>query len=720
MLYGWRGDIWGPITRQTILSNAVEMMDSTWSPLNDIIDSDGTGQHTYYSGVTYRGELYAGSNHQDWAEFRDAVNSTPGGSVSFGNDCAGLVNMSWQLPAFYSIPAITSNLGGNYFYALGEAGDGQFVSLLPGDAFYNSGHIFLFANYNPDGTVGTMEQVPPAARRRTWSWSALQNFQPIRRNLVAGGLNPNDRIQTSSQTVVRSCPSFSCQQIWTAPITAQGTIVDGPTTAEKYRWWKVQYDNYATAGWTTEGYLKELTGPTTSCPGSDATAPIGDITINSGGYTNSRAVVLNLSCTDSGSGCAWMRFSSDNSTWSAWEPFGNLKNWVLSSGDGPKNLYVQFADACGNVSVTYGDTIVLQSVTPDLAVTSLIAPGATSAGAGINVTDTTSNIGSGGTSPTTTTFFFSTNATLDSKSISLGPRRIPALPPGTGSTGTTSLTIPTGLSPGIFYIIAKANGISAVEDCSYIVPCGTPVEATRGNNTRVVKITVGPDLIIASLSAVVTGSTINVTDTTQNGGGSSAGSSQTNIYLSANTILDSGDTFLSSRSVAALGPNASSAGTSAAAVPPGITPGTYYVIAKANASNSVTEANPNNNTKSVAIRLMPDLVISSLNSPATASAGTTISVTDTTANIGTATASATATGYYLSNGTVLNSAATLLGKRNTPMLPAGTNSAGGAAVTIPAGTSVGTYYIIANANDSNAAVEGNYKNNTRYRAIKIQ
>src|ERR1700720_1195825 len=213
VLYAWRGDIWGPISRQTIVSNAAEMMDSTWSPLNDITDSDGTGQHKYSSGVTYTGELYSASNHQDWMEFRDAVNSTPGGNVSFGNECAGLVDISWQLPAFYSIPAVTSNLGGAYFYALGEVGDGQFVSLLPGDAFYNSGHIFLFAQYNPDGTIGTMEQVPPVARRRTWSWSALQNFRPIRRNLVAGGLNPNDRVQTSSDAVVRSCPSFSCQQI---------------------------------------------------------------------------------------------------------------------------------------------------------------------------------------------------------------------------------------------------------------------------------------------------------------------------------------------------------------------------------------------------------------------------------------------------------------------------------------------------------------------------
>ena len=721
ILYAWQGDIWGSITRETIISNAANMIDSTWTPLNNITDNDGRGAQNFYSGTTYTGELYAVSTLQNWTEFYNAVSNTSGGNTTYGNNCAGFVNVSWQLPAFYSLPSIDSNLGNGYFYALGELGDGQFLALLPGDAFYTPGsHIFLFSQYNADGTIESMEQVPPGARRRTWSWNALQGFRPIRRSLVSNGLAINGRVQTSFDAVVRSCPSFSCDPIWTAPIAAQGTIVAGPTVAEKYQWWEVQYDDYGTAGWTTEGYLNKLSDQTLSCTSSDTTPPTGGITINSGGYTNSRAVALNLSCTDSGDGCAWMHFSVDNSTWTAWEQFSGLKNWVLPGGDGPKNVYVQFADACGNTSVSFGGAITLQTPTPDLVVSSLTAPSAGAGGATVNITDTTRNSGSGGATATSTTFFLSTNGILDGSDLLLGSRYVPPLDPGTNSTGTTAVTIPAGTAPGSFVIIARANSVTALDDCNFITPCGSVIEASRSNNARTVKINIGPDLTISSLKAPISGSTISVTDTTQNVGGDTANSSQTNFYLSPNATLDSGDTLLGSRSVPTLAAGAGSTGTTSAAVPAGIPGGTYYVIAQANASNSLTESVVTNNTKYVTIKLLPDLVISALSTPATASAGSAINVTDTTTNIGSITAAATTTGYYFSTGTTLNSGATLLGNRSVSSLAAGQGTSGSASVTIPSGTSPGTYYIFAVADDGSAITEANYKNNSKFKAVKVQ
>ena len=605
LVYSWNGDTWGPITRQQIVSIAAQMMDSTWSPSANIVNYDGSTGRNYYVGTTYTGELYTNSAHLSWSEFFNAVSTTSGGNTYYGNNCDGFVNMSWRLPKFYSIPAMASNLGGAYFFALGEFGDAGVVSLLPGDAFYErrQGHIFLFSKYNPDGTIQTMEQVQTAARRRTWSWNALQNYRPIRRKLLSDSLVINDRIQTFSDASIKVSPTFASNSISIALIASQGTIVDGPIDADQYRWWKVQFDGTGTVGWLTEGRLKRLRIQNLPC--TNATPPTGGMTINSNAqYANSTAVLLTLSSLNPNSPCAWMRFSTDNINWSPWEGFTNFKNWSLSTGDGPKPVYVQFANACGNLSGIVNKTIILQTPTPDLVVSSLSAPTATSAGATISVGDITANVGSGGANTSTTSFFFSSDTTLDAADALVGSRSIPALATGANNAGTTSITLPSNLSPGIFLLIAKANSVSATGDCNYIIPCGSMIETSRNNNTRVIKISIGPDLIVSGLKASVIGTTVSIRDTVTNIGGDPMGSCNVSFYLSADATLNTTDTFLARRTVPALAPGASSSATTSSSIPSSAPSGTYYIIARADASNTVVEANENNNTKSTIIKIV--------------------------------------------------------------------------------------------------------------------
>ncbi len=60
------------------------------------------------------------------------------------------------------------------------------------------------------------------------------------------------------------------------------------------------------------------------------------ITINGGATeTGSASVTLTLSAT----GADEMCFSNDGAAWSAWEPYGTSKAWVLSSTAGPKTVY---------------------------------------------------------------------------------------------------------------------------------------------------------------------------------------------------------------------------------------------------------------------------------------------------------------------------------------------------------------------------------------------
>ncbi|CAH1216517.1 hypothetical protein PAECIP111893_04146 [Paenibacillus plantiphilus] len=94
----------------------------------------------------------------------------------------------------------------------------------------------------------------------------------------------------------------------------------------------------------------------------DQTIPTGTIAINSGATTTSaKLVTLALTSSDgAGSGVTEMRFSEDNVTWLNWENVLSTKNWSFTGGSGLKNLYVQFRDAAGNVSVANTASITYQ------------------------------------------------------------------------------------------------------------------------------------------------------------------------------------------------------------------------------------------------------------------------------------------------------------------------------------------------------------------------
>ena len=95
----------------------------------------------------------------------------------------------------------------------------------------------------------------------------------------------------------------------------------------------------------------------------DTTPPAGTFSINNdSSYTNSTSVTINSSF----SSVASMRFSNNNSTWTAWAPYSTTASFTLTSGDGPKTVYAQYADGAdgsGNVTNTT-DAIILDTIAP--------------------------------------------------------------------------------------------------------------------------------------------------------------------------------------------------------------------------------------------------------------------------------------------------------------------------------------------------------------------
>jgi subtilase family serine protease len=266
-------------------------------------------------------------------------------------------------------------------------------------------------------------------------------------------------------------------------------------------------------------------------------------------------------------------------------------------------------------------------------------------------------------------------------------------------------------------VIAKANASNS-----------TP-ETNVTNNTRSIKIVIGPDLFLSALSAPATGGAglpVDVTDTTKNQGTGSAAASGTAFYLSTNAALGAGDVLLGSRPAGVLVPNSSSTVKTTLTIPGGTPAGSYYIIAVADDGGAVPETNEANNTRAVLIRLSPDLIVSSMTIfPTTisssAAAGSQINVTETTRNQGAGAAIATTTKYYLSTNSTFDAAVDVaLASRGVPLMATGASSVGPqTAVTIPPGTPAGTYYILAVADADHIVAESNENNNVTAKALTI-
>jgi subtilisin family serine protease len=373
----------------------------------------------------------------------------------------------------------------------------------------------------------------------------------------------------------------------------------------------------------------------------------------------------------------------------------------------------------GNASYDLGSpsagtvTIVSDDLPPDLVVSSMTAPAIGGADRDIVVTDTTKNQGTGAAQPSNTGFYLSTNTALDGADTWLGSRPVSSLGPGLTNTVSTTLRIPSSIASGSYYVLAKGDWEGVISES---------VETNNARASGVVKV--GPDMIVSAMSApasAAAGATITISDTTRNQGGGSAGPSTTRFYWSANTTIEGTDQVIGSRAISLLAAGASATLSTTLTVPTNATAGTYYIIAQADAAIEIAETTENNNTKaSSAIKVGPDLVLSSISAPLTAAAGVTVSVSDTTKNQGAGIAGTSSTGFYLSSNTVIDAADKFLGSRPVGELASNGTSTASTMLLIPEDTAAGSYYIVGRADWNKAVAETTENNNDRSSAsVKV-
>ena len=358
----------------------------------------------------------------------------------------------------------------------------------------------------------------------------------------------------------------------------------------------------------------------------------------------------------------------------------------------PGTYYIgAIADTSNNVSESNeannalaGNQITILG--PDLTMTAVSGPASGSTGGSITVSNTVSASG-GIPAGFYVGIYLSADSVITSSDIFIGYRYVTGLATGASSAATTTITIPTTVPGGTYYIGAIADYNNAVKESD------ETNNALAGNQITIL----GPDLTMTAVSGPASGSTggsITVSNTVSASGGIPAGF-YVGIYLSADSVITSSDIFIGYRYVTGLTPGAPSTATTTITIPATVPGGTYYIGAIADYNNMVRESDETNNSlagNQITI-LGPDLKMTAVNGPASAARGETKTVSDTATNIGGSGVSAFYVGIYLSADSVITESDMLLGYRYVPGLAPGASNTGTTSVTIPSSIAPGTYYI---------------------------
>jgi subtilase family serine protease len=311
------------------------------------------------------------------------------------------------------------------------------------------------------------------------------------------------------------------------------------------------------------------------------------------------------------------------------------------------------------------------------------------------------------------TVFYSASGTATPSTDYAPLSGVVTIPAGSASTGITITPIDDPYAEADETI---AVTLTATSD--YVA--ATPSQAVNS----VISDDLPADLVLAAVTVpgtVTPGAAATIGDTTKNQGGGASEASVTSFYFSTNVLFDAADQFVGSRAIPALAAGATSTGTLSVTIPSTATTGTYYIIARADSGGAVPESTEANNTKfSGAISVGPDMAVSASPTPATAGAGGTLIISDSTRNQGSVGAGSSTTAFYLSTNALLDAPDILLGTRTVGALAPGATSTATTAVPVPADLPTGLYYLFARADLNNTVAESSETNNvTTATAVRI-
>lgn len=355
-----------------------------------------------------------------------------------------------------------------------------------------------------------------------------------------------------------------------------------------------------------------------------------------------------------------------------------------------------------------GTQITITKAYPDLVMTSASGPALANTEQQVTLTGTVKNQGQASAGAFWVSLYLSADATITSDDIWLEDVYVGGIAAGASQALNATVTIPAVLSTGTYYVGAIADRWSQAD------------ESDENNNTfngsQMAITKVYPDLIALSAAAPGSANTedqITVTATIKNQGQGYAESPTTGFYLSTDPVITTSDVWLGDAYSMGLAPGGEETLTGTVTIPTSVATGTYYIGVIADRTGSITESDESNNAvtgNQIAVtRLYPDLVMTSVSGPATASPRSSITVDAVVKNAGLNSAGGSYVGIYLSTDQTVNTLDTFLGQVYVSSLGTGAEQPVTLTVTLP--NSRGTYYIGAIADKLNTQAESNETNN---------
>lgn len=459
--------------------------------------------------------------------------------------------------------------------------------------------------------------------------------------------------------------------------------------------------------------IAAVSGPTTSGPGSVIT--LTDSVKNQGGVS---AGIFSVGF-----------YLSDDATITSGDTFlgsrsvSGLAPGATSSGTTPVTIpdsvavgtyYIgAIADSANDVPETIeaNNTLSGNSISltlADLFLTGVSGPITAAPGSVFAITATVRNQGAGSVNRWFDVgYYLSFDNVIANSDIYLGSRTVPNLVSGAENTGSDIAIVPATVPPGLYYL-------GAIVDYPNYIP--ETDDRNNGLSGNTVDIQTGSDLVMISVSGPTAsgpGASVPISYTVKNQGTGAAGEFNVGVYLSSDSIIDTSDTWFGSTIVSGnLLSGASITRTDTFTLPSNIPSGIYYLGAIADPYSQVSETNEVNNTLSgntLAITL-GDLVMTTVSGPTKAAKGSSIMISDTVRNQGTAAVGAFYVGLYLSIDAIITTSDTFVGYRYVGALESGANSSGTTTVTM---STTGQYYIGAIADYQNWISESNESNNAR-------
>lgn len=330
--------------------------------------------------------------------------------------------------------------------------------------------------------------------------------------------------------------------------------------------------------------------------------------------------------------------------------------------------------------------------------------------------DSIRNVGTTFVDNVSISYYLSQDSILNIGDTFLNTEYLGYIYPGYSAVSTASLYLPASLPSGQYYLL------SIVDESNFVR------EDNEDNNIKALKINVSEPIVDLAISSVYApfkaspGNYINLQAYEFNQGNAAAGQHQVDYYLSTDTILEIGDTYLGAETVWGVSPQSYTYLYPSLYIPATVPFGNYYLLAAADNTFQVKESNEGNNVAHVALSVEPSsvdlsVVVSGIDSLAI-SAGTYLSPSLTETNSGTSNADYHYIAYYLSTDPVFDSTDVSLASNYVWGTPANTSYYYSFGFTIPS-VSEGDYYLIAVTDYPSFVTESDESNNTYAVKIKV-